>query len=214
MNEKLTELVFILDRSGSMSGLESDTIGGFNAMLSRQKEGEGQVIVTTVLFNDQSILLHDRIDIRGVEPISRNDYQVCGSTALLDAIGLAINKIVNVHRHTSIEQRAARVLFVITTDGLENASRRFTSGQIHNLIEHQQEKYHWEFIFLGANIDAVETAESFGIKPNRSANYRADKSGINTNFACLNELITSYCLGDSIAENWKQMIDEEFAKAE
>ena len=174
MNEKLTELVFILDRSGSMSGLESDTIGGFNAMISRQKEGEGQAIVTTVLFNDQSILLHDRIDIRGVEPISHNDYQVGGSTALLDAIGLAINKIVNAHRHTAVEQRAARVLFVITTDGLENASRRFTIGQINRMIERQQEKYHWEFIFLGANIDAIDTAESFGIKPNRSANYRAD----------------------------------------
>jgi uncharacterized protein YegL len=214
MNDKLTELVFILDRSGSMSGLESDTIGGFNAMLSRQKESEGQVIVSTVLFSDQSMLLHDRINIRGVEPISRNDYQVGGSTALLDAIGLAINKIVNAHRHTSADQRAARVLFVITTDGLENASHRFTIGQIHKMIERQQEKYHWEFIFLGANIDAIDTAESFGIKPNRSANFRADSAGVVTNFACLNEMLASYCVGDSIADNWKQMIDEEFAKAE
>lgn len=214
MNEKLTELVFILDRSGSMSGLESDTIGGFNAMLSRQKAGEGQVNVTTILFSDQSILLHDRIDIRGVEPINRTDYQVGGSTALLDAIGLAINKIVNVHRHTAVDQRAARVLFVITTDGLENASRRFTIGQIHRMIERQQERYHWEFIFLGANIDAIDTAESFGIKPNRSANYRADSAGIITNFACLNDMLAGFCVGDPIAENWKQMIDEEFAKAE
>jgi len=187
-----------------MSGLESDTVGGFNAMLARQKEADGQVIVTTVLFSDESLLLHDRIDIRGVEAMTSRDYQVGGCTALLDAIGLTISKIGNAQKYTSEEQRAARVMIVITTDGLENASRKYTLNQVRRMIERQKEKFKWEFIFLGANMDAIDTAASFGIRHDRAATFRADGSGVLTNFACVSETLSDFCAGKTISDDWKK----------
>jgi uncharacterized protein YegL len=161
MKKNVTEVVFILDKSGSMAGLETDTIGGYNSMLNKQRKAEGVAIVTTVLFNHQYELLHDRINVRGISPITESDYEVGGTTALLDAIGFSIQKIVNVQKHTSVDEQADKVLFVITTDGMENASREFTPDKIKNIIKHQKEKYGWDFIFLGANIDAISTAAQF-----------------------------------------------------
>lgn len=181
MKTNKTELVFILDKSGSMAGLESDTIGGYNAMLKKQQEDPGEAIVTTVLFDDQYELLHDRISIKGIRPITEKEYFVGGCTALLDAIGKTIHKIGNVQRHTDEDQRADKVLFVITTDGMENASREYTYEKIKKMIEGQKAKYDWEFIFLGANIDAVSTAARFGISADRAANYNADGEGTRLN---------------------------------
>jgi uncharacterized protein YegL len=179
MENNKTELVFILDRSGSMGGLESDTIGGYNSMLTKQKELPGDVTVTTVLFDDEYELLHDRINLDALKPITDKEYYVRGCTALVDAIGKTIQKIVNVQKSTGEPHRAEKVIFVITTDGLENASREYSAKQIKKMISKQQEKYGWEFLFLGANIDAVETAKSYGIRANRSANYVADSEGVN-----------------------------------
>ena len=158
MKENLTEIVFILDRSGSMGGLEADTIGGFNAMLERQKKAEGEALLSTLLFSNETEVLHDREDIKRVEPLSLQNYRVGGSTALLDAIGGAIRHIGNLHCRASEDERPAHTLFVITTDGQENASRRYSYGELRRLIERQKEKYGWEFLFLGANMDAVAAA--------------------------------------------------------
>ena len=168
MTTYITELVFILDKSGSMSGLESDTIGGYNAMLIKQQKEPGEAIVTTVLFDDNYELLHDRINIKGIRPITEKEYYVGGSTALLDAIGKTIQKISNVQQHTSEEQRADKVVLVITTDGMENASREYTAALIKKMVERQKEKYGWEVIFLGANIDAISAAERVGISADRA----------------------------------------------
>ena len=212
MKKDLTELVFILDRSGSMAGLESDTIGGYNAMLKKQKAEAGEAIVTTVLFDDDYQLLHDRIDIRGIKPITEKDYYVRGSTALLDALGRTISKIGNAQRHTSDELRAERVLFVITTDGMENASREYSYAKIRHMVERQQQKYGWEFIFLGANIDAAETAGRFGISADRAANYHADSEGTSLNFAVVGEAVSHIRMNKSMASDWKARIDEDFEK--
>ena len=158
MKQNLTELVFILDRSGSMAGLEKDTIGGYNAMLEQQRKVDGECIITTVLFDNHYSLLHDRIDIRAVKPITGKDYFVGGSTALLDAIGKTIQKIATAQKNTAEDYRAEKVMFVIITDGAENASREYSASQVKEIIQRQKERFHWEFIFLGANIDAVETA--------------------------------------------------------
>ena len=171
MKKGLTELVFILDKSGSMCGLEADTIGGFNSMLRKQKAIEGECRITTVLFDNNYELLHDRIDIKAVSPITEKEYQVGGSTALLDAIGKTINKIVNAQKHTAKEYRAEKVMFVIITDGEENSSREYSAECIRQMIEYQKTHYGWEFIFLGANIDAIKTAVYFGISPDRAQNY-------------------------------------------
>jgi uncharacterized protein YegL len=212
MKRGLTELVFILDRSGSMSGLESDTIGGYNALLEKQKKEPGEAIITTVLFDDRYELLHDRIDLRGVAPITDNEYFVRGSTALLDAVGKTINKIGNVQKHTAEEERAERVLFVITTDGMENASREFSYEKVRQMIEHQKSKYGWEFIFLGANIDAFAVAERFGINKNRAANFNADSEGISLNFYVISETVSSLRTSRAISENWKDRIEDDFKK--
>jgi len=180
-----TELVFILDRSGSMSGLESDTIGGYNSMLKKQKEVEGECRITTVLFDNNYELLHDRIDIRAVSPITDREYYVGGSTALIDAIGITINKIVNVQRSTAEEFRADKVMFVIITDGYENASREYTADQVKKMVKTEQEKYGWEFVFLGANIDSVETASHFGISADRAVNYVPDGEGTRLNYGAV-----------------------------
>ncbi|WP_236719733.1 vWA domain-containing protein [Neobacillus mesonae] len=177
-----TEIVFILDKSGSMAGLEVDTIGGYNAMLEKQKKAEGEAIVTTVLFDHGYELLHDRINVRGISPITKKDYQVGGTTALLDAIGFTIQKIVNVQKKTSESEQAEKVLFVITTDGMENASREFTTDKIKKMVQYQKEKFGWEFLFLGANIDAISTAAQFGIGEDFAVEYHADEIGTQLNY--------------------------------
>lgn len=212
MKKGLTELVFILDRSGSMSGLESDTIGGYNAMVEKQKKEPGEAIMTTVLFDDRYELLHDRINLRGIAPITDNEYYVRGSTALLDAVGKTIYKIVNVQKHTAKDEQAERVLFVITTDGMENASREFSYERVKRMIEYQKRKYGWEFIFLGANIDAIATAKRFGINEDRATNYNADSKGTELNYAVISDTVSSLRSAQSIPSNWKESIDEDFKK--
>ncbi len=192
MKKGLTELVFILDRSGSMAGLETDTIGGFNAMLEKQRKVEGECRITTVLFDHDYELLHDRIDIRAVSPMTEQEYFVRGSTALLDAIGRTIQKLVAVQRNTAEEYRAEKVLFVIITDGYENASREFSAPQVKAMIGQEQEKYGWEFIFLGANIDAVETAGRFGIRADRAVDYVPDAQGTALNFQAMSETVACF----------------------
>lgn len=211
MKKGLTELVFILDRSGSMSGLETDTIGGYNSMLNKQKAEDGECHITTVLFDDNYELLHDRIDIRAVSPITDKEYFVRGSTALLDAIGKTIKKTHNALKHTASDFRPENVMFVIITDGQENASREYSAMKVKGLIE-QQKKEGWEFIFLGANIDAIETARHFGISADRAQNYHADKIGVQVNFNAVNDAVVSFRRTSKLKEDWKQNIDEDFKK--
>lgn len=212
MKTDLTELVFILDRSGSMAGLESDTLGGYNAMLDRQKKEPGEAVVTTALFCDTYELLHDRTNIKGVAPISEKEYSVGGCTALLDAIGKTIHKIGNAQKYTAEEERAGKVLFVITTDGLENASREYSCVKIRQMVERQKTKYGWEFIFLGANIDAVATAMQLGIDEDKSVNYNADSAGTRLNFEAVNSAVSSFRENRTINENWKDSIEDDFKK--
>lgn len=210
MNRHLTELVFILDRSGSMRGLEQDTIGGFNAMLDRQREAEGQALVSTVLFDSGTEVIHDRVDVRKVEPMTEKQYAVRGCTALLDAVGGAIHHIGNVHKYAREEDRPARTLFVITTDGMENASRRYDAGRVREMIRRQTERYGWEFLFLGANIDAVQTAGRFGIDADRAANYHSDSLGTALNYDVLGDAIHAVRGGRPLDSNWKQRIDKDY----
>ncbi|WP_191273231.1 vWA domain-containing protein [Neobacillus kokaensis] len=205
-----TELVFILDKSGSMAGLESDTIGGYNAMLEKQKKAEGEAVVTTVLFDHGYELLHDRINVRGISSITEEDYQVGGTTALLDAIGFTIQKIINVQKKTSTEERAEKVLFVITTDGMENASREFTQMKIKKMVQFQKEKFGWEFLFLGANIDAISTAAQFGIEEDFAVDYHADEIGTQLNYEAVSEAVTNLRSGNRIDSSWKKGIERDF----
>ena len=192
MKKNLTELVFILDKSGSMSGLENDTIGGYNAMLEKQKTLDGECVITTVLFDNRYELLHDRINIQAVKPISEAEYQVGGSTALLDAIGQTIHKIGVAQKNTAEEYRAEKVLFVIITDGEENASRHYSTTQVKKAIERQKNKYGWEFIFLGANIDAVQTARRFGINAEHAVDYVPDSEGTQLNFKMMSKSVEAF----------------------
>lgn len=210
MKTNKTELVFILDKSGSMAGLEADTIGGFNAMLKKQQHEPGEAVVTTVLFDDAYELLHDRIAIRGVQPITDKEYFVGGCTALLDAMGRAISKIVSVQRHTGEEARADKVMFVITTDGQENASREYSFEQIKGMVETQKREYGWEFIFLGANIDAIATAARFGISADRAANYHADGAGTRLNYEAVSDAISQMRACAPISSEWKGRIDSDY----
>lgn len=212
MKTNLTELVFILDRSGSMAGLESDTIGGYNALLKKQKEGPGDAVVTTVLFDDNYELLHDRINVKGIRPITEKEYFVCGCTALLDAIGKTINKIGNVQRNTNEQQRADKVMFVITTDGMENASKEYNYEKIKKMVELQKEKYGWEFIFIGANIDAISTAAKFGISSDRAANYNADGQGTRLNYEAVSNVVSELRASRPITETWKAEIEDDFKR--
>lgn len=212
MKETRTELVFILDRSGSMSGLESDTIGGYNSMLRKQQEEPGAVRVTTVLFDDRIELLHDRVELVAVAPLTEKEYYARGCTALLDAIGSTIHKIGNVQKNASPEYRADKVLFVITTDGYENASREYSAEKVKNMVRRQQEKYGWEFLFLGANIDAIETADRFGIDAIHAVNYCADSEGTALNFAVVSETVSHVRTGASVKGNWKKRIEADYNK--
>jgi len=209
MKKNLTELVFILDRSGSMAGLEMDTIGGFNAMIDKQKNTEGEAYVSTVLFNHESVVIHDRVNIQNVEPLTRRDYQVGGTTALLDAIGGAIHHIGNIHKYARPEDVPEKTLFVITTDGMENASHRWGADEIRQKIEHQKQKYGWEFLFLGANIDAVETARHFGIGANRAVSYRSDHEGTKLNYEVISAAVTQMRCAPTISDDWKNRIEED-----
>lgn len=214
MKKGLTELVFILDKSGSMSGLEKDTIGGYNAMLKEQKSVIGECHITTVLFDNRYELLHDRIDMRAISPITEKEYKVGGTTALLDAIGKTINKIGNAQKHTAYEYRAEKVMFVIITDGEENSSLEYSSHKVKSQIENQKEKYGWEFIFLGANIDAVETASKFGISADRAQNFHADDEGIELNYTVMSKAITSLRESNAIPDDWNEKIRKDFKRRE
>lgn len=192
MNNNLTEIVFILDRSGSMSGLESDTIGGYNSFLEKQKKNNSKAFISTILFDNYTKVVHDREDIQNVRFISENDYYVGGCTALLDAVGGAIHHIGNIHKYAREEDRPGKTIFVIITDGMENASHIYTYHKVRQMIQRQKEKYDWEFIFLGANIDAEAEAERFGIDRTRAMNYRADKKGTKKNFHAMEDVVCCY----------------------
>ncbi|MBQ5567762.1 MAG: VWA domain-containing protein, partial [Oscillospiraceae bacterium] len=187
MKNDLTELVFILDKSGSMSGLEGDTVGGFNSMIERQKKEAGSALVTTVLFSNESVTVHDRVDVREIEKLTEKDYRVGGCTALLDAIGEAVRHVSDVHRYIRPEDIPAKTMFVITTDGMENASRAYTYDEVQRMVKHEQEKYGWEFLFLGANMDAISAARSFGIRADRAVRYRSDSAGTELNYQVVSE---------------------------
>ena len=212
MKENLTELVFILDRSGSMSGLETDTIGGFNSMLEKQKKESGEAFVTTVLFDDKYELLHDRYDIKGVNLLTEKEYYVRGSTALLDAIGITINNIGKALSDTKEEDRPGKVLFVIITDGMENSSREFSYEKVKKMVEHQKSKYAWDFIFLGANIDAIKTANSFGISADMATNFVSDSAGTQLNYKIVSEVVSSFRKGKNVDKSWKDEIEKDYKK--
>ena len=211
MKKNLTELVMILDRSGSMSGLERDTIGGYNSMLQKQRETEGEVLVSTVLFDHSIEVLHDRVPLDKVPAMTEKDYYVRGSTALLDAVGGAIHHIGNVHKYAREEDRPEKTIFVITTDGMENASHEYSYDRVKEMVERQKEKYGWEFLFLGANIDAIATAGRFGISADRAANYHSDRKGTKLNYEVLADAVSDMrCCASRIDAGWKKRIEEDF----
>ena len=212
MKKGLTELVFILDKSGSMSGLERDTIGGFNSMLAKQWAVEGECRITTVLFDNRLELLHDRIDLRAVSQMTEREYTVGGSTALLDAMGSTIHKLIRAQKNTAEDFRAEKVLFVIITDGEENSSREYSADRVRELVEHEKSKYGWEFVFLGANIDAVGTAERFGIRADRTADYVRDARGTELNFAAMSEAVTHFRTHTCFSPEPMQAIREDMKK--
>ena len=213
MKKNLTELVMILDRSGSMGGLESDTIGGYNSMLRKQKETDGEVLVSTVLFDDRSEVLYDRVPLDKMPQMTEKEYYVRGCTALLDAVGGAIHHIGNVHKYAREEDTPEKTIFVITTDGLENASREYSYDRVKEMVERQKEKYGWEFLFLGANIDAIETAGRFGIHADRAANYHSDHEGAALNYEVLAETVCQMRVAPApIGADWKKRIDDDYKK--
>lgn len=212
MQKNLTELVFILDRSGSMQGLETDTIGGFNSMLEKQKKEPGEAFVSTVLFDDRVEVLHDRVKADRVRPITGVEYYVRGCTALLDAVGGAIHHIGKIHKYARPEDIPAHTLFVITTDGMENASHRYSARKVREMIRRQKEKYGWEFLFLGANIDAVETAGHLGIDADRAVNYHCDSVGTRLNYEVVARAMSAVRCNAPLDEHWKDAIEADFRK--
>lgn len=212
MKNNITELVFILDRSVSMSGLEGDTIGGFNALIEKQKKVDGKCYVTTVLFDNQSETIHDRAELSEIKPMTDKDYAVRGCTALLDALGDTIRHIAQIHKYARPEDVPEHTTFVIMTDGMENASRRFDSDTVKRMIGHEKEKYGWEFLFLAANIDAVETASRMGIGADRAVDYRADGIGTTLAFSAVAETVCAQRAGRPIKASWKKSLEEDYAK--
>ena len=210
----ITELVFLLDRSGSMAGLESDTIGGFNSLIEKQKKQEGKCYISTVLFDHVSQVLHDRLPLEKIEKMTDRDYTVRGSTALIDAIGGALHHIGNIHKYARPEDVSEHTMFVIITDGMENSSRRYSSDEVKKAIERQKSRYGWEFLFIGANIDAVETAKHFGIDRDRAVNYRADSRGTRVLYDNVAETVCTLRADAPIAANWSQAIDDDFRTRE
>lgn len=212
MKNNISELVFILDRSGSMSGLEGDTIGGFNSLIEKQKKEEGRCYVTTVLFDNVSETLHDRVDLKDIRPISEKEYSVRGCTALLDALGDTIRRISDIHRYIRPEDVPQHTTFVIMTDGMENASHSYDSRTVKRMIERKKEENSWEFLFLAANIDAVETAAKIGIAEDRAVDYRADSLGTRIAYEAVAETVSSARAGRAISPMWKKKISEDYAK--
>lgn len=206
----ITELVFILDRSGSMAGLESDTIGGFNAMIDKQKKNGSRAYVSTVLFDNNSYVLHDRIPLEDIRPMTGEDYFVGGCTALLDAIGGAVHHIAKIRKYLRKEDVPENTMFVITTDGMENASREYSSDKVKKMITEKEKEEGWEFLFVGANIDAVETASHFGIRKERAVNYHADKKGTKTVFNALGAAVERMCASARLDDNWSAEIAEDY----
>ena len=212
MRKNLTEIVFILDRSGSMAGLEGDTIGGFNAMIEKQRLEPGEAVVSTVLFDTHSDVIHDRLGLDRIPRLTDREYCVRGCTALLDAVGGAIRHIATVHKYAREEDRPEKTLFVITTDGMENASRQYTYEKVRSLIEKQKREYGWEFLFLGANIDAAREAARFGIHPDRAVDYRADRRGTRVIYETVSETVCNFRASRPMEANWKKKIEEDFRK--
>ena len=208
----MTELVFILDRSGSMSGLEKDTIGGFNSMIEKQKREDGQALVSTVLFDNESVVIHDRLPLDRVPPLTEREYYTRGCTALLDAVGGAIHHIGNVHKYARREDVPEKTLFIITTDGYENASRRYDYERVRQMIQHEKEKYGWEFLFLGANIDAAAEAKRFGISEDRAVTYKCDAEGTALNYDVISEAVCNVRACRPLGAGWKSRIDEDVRK--
>lgn len=209
MKNNLTELVFILDKSGSMAGLEKDTIGGFNAMIEKQKKEDGECYVSTVLFNDTSEVIHDRAKLTDVQPMTEKEYFVYGCTALLDALGGAIHHIGNIHKYARPADVPEHTLFIITTDGMENASQHYTSERVKQMIERQKERHGWDFLFIGANIDAVETAARYGISEDRAVNYNADSMGTEVVYAGVAEAVRSVRSCGTVSEDWSAEIAKD-----
>ena len=215
MKKNLTEIVFILDRSGSMSGLEADTIGGFNSMIEKQRKADGEALVSTVLFDNMSEVIHDRVNIHDIKPMTDRDYTVRGCTALLDAIGGAIHHIGNVHKYARPEDVPEHTLFIITTDGMENASRFYSSDRVKQMIERQKAKYGWEFLFLGANMDTVKEAARFGIGADRAVRFENDAQGVAVNYHVVSETVCRMrqaACPASIGAEWKEEIEADFKK--
>ena len=210
MKNNITELVFILDRSGSMSGLEADTIGGFNSLIEKQKKQDGECFVSTILFDNDSEVLHDRVRLADVKPMTDRDYTVRGCTALLDAIGGAIRHIANIHKYARPEDVPEHTVFVITTDGMENASHRYDADRVKRMIEHEKEKYGWEFLFLAANIDAVTTAKRFGIAESRAVNYHADRQGTEIIYDTVSEAVCSVRAARPLGASWSARINADY----
>ena len=211
--KKLTEIVFILDRSGSMAGLEADTIGGFNSLIEKQKKEEGEALISTVLFDDRSEVLHDRVPLQQIEKMTDRDYWVRGCTALLDAVGGAIHHIGTIHKYAREEDRPEKTLFIITTDGMENASRQYSYEKVKAMVERQKEKYGWEFIFLGANIDAPAVAGRFGIGEDHAANYHSDEAGTALNYEVLSEAVRAVRASrEPLTADWKARIEADFER--
>lgn len=210
MKNNVTELVFILDRSGSMSGLESDTIGGFNAMIEKQKKQDGKCYVSTILFDDVSEVLHDRVELDNIPKMTDSDYTVRGCTALIDALGGAIHHIANIHKYARPEDVPEHTMFVIMTDGMENASHRYSSDTVKRMIEKEKSQYGWEFLFIGANIDAVETAARYGIRQDRAVNYHADHEGTGVAYECVADAVSCMRANAPLAASWSDRINEDY----
>lgn len=210
MKNNITELVFILDKSGSMAGLENDTIGGFNALIEKQRKQDGECYVSTILFSDKSEVLHDRVKLSEVKKMTEDDYMPSGCTALIDAIGGAIRHIANIHKYARAEDVPEHTMFVITTDGLENASRLYSSDEVKRMVEREKEKYGWEFLFIGANIDSVETAKGFGISADRAVNYHADSQGTAVVFSNISETVGAVRASKAIRSDWGSSISRDF----
>jgi len=218
MKKNLTEIVFILDRSGSMSGLEKDTIGGYNSLIAKQKKEEGEAYISTVLFDDKTEVIHDRVSLDNVKPLTDKEYYVRGCTALLDAVGGAIHHIGNVHKYAREEDRPEKTLFIITTDGQENSSRTYTYDKVKKMVERQKKKFGWEFLFLGANIDAIAEASRFGIQADRAVNYECDEIGTELNYRVLSKAVSRVrmCsaadMDEALAGDWKEEIEADYSK--
>ena len=210
MKNNITELVFILDRSGSMAGLEADTIGGFNSLIEKQRKQDGECFVSTILFDNDSEVLHDRVRLADVKPMTDRDYTVRGCTALLDAVGGAIRHIANIHKYARQEDVPEHTVFVITTDGMENASHRYDADRVKRMIEHEKEKYGWEFLFLAANIDAVTTAKRFGISESRAVNYHADRQGTGIIYDTVGEALCNVRANAPLSASWSAPINADY----